>query len=69
MKILKSHHRACDSLYPPMILLDNIVQILALSNLDPFVIVLIILFDSSRVSATLIDVDQTWLSISINRFG
>ena len=52
-----------------MILLDNIVQILALSNLDPLVIVFIILFDSSRISATLVDVDQTWFSISTNRFG
>ena len=52
-----------------MILLDDIIQILALSNPDPLVTILIILFDSSRVSATLIDVDQTWLAISTNRFG
>ncbi len=69
MKILKSHHWARDSLYLSMILLDNIIQILALSNLDPFIIVLIILLDSSGVSTTLIDVDQTWLSISIDSFG
>ena len=55
MKILKPHHRTRDSLYSSMILLDNIVQILALSNFDPFIIVFIILFDSSRISATLVD--------------
>ena len=69
MKILKFHHRTRDSFYLSMILLDYIVQILALSNLDPFIIVLIILLDSSRVSTTLIDVDQTWLAISIDSFG
>ena len=68
MKILKSHHRTRDSFYLSMILLDDIIQVLALSNPDPLVI-LIILFDSSGVSTTLIDVDQTWLFISTNRFG
>ena len=44
-----------------MILLHNIIQVLALSNLDTFIIVFIVLLDSCRVSAALIDVDQTWL--------
>jgi hypothetical protein len=51
-----------------MILLDNIIEVLALSNLNPFIIVLIILFDSRRVSATVIGVNQTWFFISTNRF-
>ena len=68
MEILKTKHRTSLSFYVSMILFDNVIEVLALSNLDAFVIVPIVLFDSSRVSATLIDVDQTGLSISTNRF-
>ncbi len=42
MKILKSHHRTRNSFYLSMILLNDIIQVLALSNLDPLVIILVI---------------------------
>ena len=69
MEILEPQHRTCDSLYPSMILLDNVIEVLALSNLDPFIVVLIILFDRRHVSAAPIDVDQSWLTIATDRFG
>jgi hypothetical protein len=69
IETLEPHHRTRDSLYLSMILLDNVIEDFALPNLNPFIIVLIILFDSRRVSATVIDVNQTGLSISTDRYG
>ena len=51
-----------------MILLDNVVQVLALANLDALVFIGIILLDSGRIGAALIDIDQTWLAVKSNGF-
>ncbi len=63
MEVLESEHRLGDSLDQPVILLDNVVQILALPNGNPSVFIDIVLSDRSRVCSALVNVDQAWFAI------
>jgi len=52
-----------------MILFDNIIQVLALANLDTFVFVTVVLFDRCSVGTTFINIDETRFSVSTDGFG
>jgi hypothetical protein len=54
---LKAQHRFGDAFYQPVILLNNIVEVLALAKYDPFRFFLVVLPNSRCIRATLIDVD------------
>ena len=51
-----------------MILLNDVIQILTLSNFDALVLIAIVLLDAGRVGAAFIDIDQTRLTIGADGF-
>jgi len=52
-----------------MVLLDHIIQILALPCFDPLASIIIILFYGCSIGATFIDIDQAWLTVVAYSFG
>jgi len=50
-----------------MILFDNVIEILALANFNTSIIVMIELFNTRFVGSTLININETWLAISVDR--
>ena len=51
-----------------MILFDNIIQVLALADLNTLVFVAIVLLDSGSVGATFVDVDQAGFAVRTDGF-
>ena len=51
-----------------MVLLDDVIQVLALANFNTPVFVCIILLDSSRIGATFVDIDQAGFPVGTNSF-
>jgi len=51
-----------------VILLHNVVQVLTLANLDPFVFVNIVLLDTGCIGATFVDIDQTGFAVGADGF-
>ena len=51
-----------------MVLLDNIIQVLALPDLDTLVFISVVLFDGRGIGATFVDVDEAGFSAGGNGF-
>ena len=51
-----------------MILLNDIVEVFTLPNHDALVFVYVVLLDARCISAALIDIDQTRLTVGADRF-
>jgi hypothetical protein len=63
---LEPEHRPDDALDGPVILLDDIVEVLALPNRDRRVVPGVIAFDPRRVGAALVDRDGLRKTIALN---
>lgn len=64
----KAEHGSNYSLYEPVVLLHDIILIFALANLDPFVLVSVVLLDGRRIGSAFVDVNQARLAIRSNGF-
>jgi hypothetical protein len=51
-----------------MILFDNIVQVLALANLDALVLVSVVLLDGRRIGSAFVDIYQARFAVGADRF-
>jgi len=51
-----------------VILFDNVIQILALADLDAFILVGVVLFDGRRIGPAFIDIDQAGFAAGTNSF-
>ena len=67
--MLEPQHRAAPTFDVPMILFNDVVEILALADLDTLVVVNIVVSDRRCVRAAFIDIDQTGFSIPFDHFG
>ncbi len=68
MKVFEAKHRSREPFDASVVLLDNIVQIFALTDFNTFVMVSIHLFQARFVRTTLIDIHQTRFAIFIDGF-
>src|SRR5450755_3181493 len=57
-EVLEALYRACDALDRAMVLLDNVVEVFALSDHDLGALLPIVVLDSGVVRAALVDVDD-----------
>jgi hypothetical protein len=67
-KRFKAEHWPDDPLDGPMVLFDEIIQILALAYLERMTGFLLKCLESSRIGATLIDSDLVWQTLLTNGF-
>ena len=68
MKVFEAQHRARFSLDASVVLFDDIVQVFALTDLDPFLHLSVHLFQARFVRTTLIDIHQTRFAIFSDGF-
>ena len=59
-KVLEALYRARDTLDRAMVLLDNVVEVFALSDHDLGAMLPIVVLDCGVVRAALVDVDESW---------
>ena len=64
----KAEHGSNYSLYEPVILLHDVIQIFALAYLDAFVLVSVVLLDGHRIGSAFVDVNQARLAIRSDGF-
>ena len=64
----ETQHRANYPLDKPVILLDNIIQVLALADFYTLVFIAIVLLDRGRVGATFVNIDQAGLAVGSDGF-
>ena len=62
-KTLESQHRATLAFDAPMILFNDVVEVLALPDLDTLVVIIIVAFDRSCIRTTFVDIDEPRFSI------
>ena len=68
MKVFETQHRSRAPLDVSMVLLDDVVQVLALTDLDTCLILSIQLFQARVIGSTLINIDQTRFAVFIDGF-
>ena len=66
---LESQHRTTLAFDTPVILFDDVIEVLALANLDALIVVIIVLMDCGHIRATFVDIDESGFTISVNGFG
>ncbi len=69
METLESQHRTALAFDVPVILFDDVVEILTLTDLDTFVVVIIVVFDRSCIRTAFADIDEPGFPIPANGFG
>ena len=52
-----------------MILFNDVVEVFTLPDLDTLVTVIIIAFDRGCIRPALVDINEPWFTIPLNRFG
>jgi len=69
VETLESQHRSALAFDVPVILFDDVVEILALAGIDTLVVVIIVALDRRRIRTAFVDVDQTRFPNSADDFG
>jgi hypothetical protein len=57
VEVLEAEHRPGSAFDGPMVLLDDVIQILSLSNLDGYLTIVVDRVDGSQIGAALVDSD------------
>jgi hypothetical protein len=57
-------HRANYSFSKSMVLLDNIIEVLTLSNFDTLVLIGVVLFDAGRIGSGFVNIDQAGFAVT-----
>jgi hypothetical protein len=65
VEVLESQHRTTAPLGAPVILFDDVVEILALANFNALVVVMIVVLNRRCVRAALIDIDEARFPIPL----
>ena len=65
-KRLESEHRSCDCLDCPVILLDDVVEVLVLAHQDVDTGVSLDAFNGGRVGSALVDSDLLWHVVQVD---
>ena len=68
MKVFEAEHWSRQPLDASMVLLDDVVQIFALTDFNTFVMASIQLFQARFIRTTLIDIHQTRVAVFIDGF-
>jgi len=69
VETLESQHRSALALDTPVVLFNDVVEILALTDLDALTVVVIVVVDRGCIRTILVDIDETGFAIPINRLG
>ena len=68
MKVFEAQHRSREPFDASVVLLDDVVQVFALTDLDTCLMLSIQLFQANFVRTTLIDIHQTRFTVFIDGF-
>jgi hypothetical protein len=69
VKTLESQHRVTFAFERAVILFDDVVEILVLTNLDALAVIVIAGVDRGRIRTALVDIDEARFATPINRPG
>ena len=68
MKVFEAEHWSRQPLDASMVLLDDVIQVFALTDFNAFVMVSIKLFQARMIGSTLINVDQARFAVFLEGF-